>query len=177
MTESFFPSHHALESGYQPVPSPEPRMPADAFTRRERRCIRDRWAYLARFVLLELWCAGQAAALRFLHGIRGNRSERLCLSFAPTRHGDEAGSSLTAPGPPSSSTTTVRGPQRRLKVIARRMPERKGELVDLIHKWDVPTPDDPNKMRIPDLCEILFEFDRAEEQRNQGDDQTSVIER
>ena len=152
-------------------------MPVDDLSRRDRRCIRDRWAYLVRFALLELWCAGQVAVLRLLHGVRGIRSERLRLGFTPTRRGDEAASSEAGPEPRRSSTGAPRGPQRRLKVIARRMPERKGDLVELIRHWSVPTPDDPGKMRIPDLREILFEFDRAEERRNQNADEYSVLER
>ena len=141
--------------------------------RRERRCIRDRWAYLARFVLLELWCAGQAAALRFLHGIRGGRSDRLRLTFGQSRLVEDGSEASTSRHPAGST----KKPQRRLKVIADRMPERKGELVALIHDWKVATPEDPTKMRIPDLRELLFEFDRVEDQRTQAEDQGKVIER
>ena len=123
-------------------------MPVDDINRKERRCIRDRWAYWARFALLELWCAGQAVALRFLHGIRGGRSDRLHLTFRRT-HQVEDGSEEQASSSrlPADSKKKPRG---RLRVIGDRMLEHKGDLVALIHDWNVAMPDDPTMIRIPD---------------------------
>ena len=128
--------------------------------RREHRCLRDRWAYLARFLLLELWCVGQAVALRFLHGIRGGRSDRLHLTFRRT-HLVEDGSEEQASSSrlPADSKKKPRG---RLRVIGDRMLEHKGDLVALIHDWNVAMPDDPTMMRIPDPRENLFEFELVE---------------
>ena len=60
--------------------------------------------------------------------------------------------------------------QRRLRWIGTRMPTTKKELLQLIDTWKVATPDDPKTLSIPDLRELLYEFDArlAKEKKDDG---------
>ena len=117
-------------------------------SRRQRQDDRDKWEFLARFLLWSLWCGKQATVVRYICGVpratlrRGFNSRK--------RHRGEG-----------EDTEEKEKTRRDLRVIANRMPQGKKELVDLCKAWNVGTPDPPGEMRAESLKTILYDLDQA----------------